>query len=206
MTKAKTEVHLFINAYVDPNPERNAELVECIKQNIANKSIDKVWLLCDVDYPDKYKGATNLYEFDRPTFRDFFAWANELCNEGDIAIIANTDVYFDETIAFVHDIQNHECFALSRYDVQYDGSLKPFHRQDSQDAWIMRTPIKPIEARFTMGVGGCDNVLAYQLNEAGYKLTNPCSKIRAIHLHLTNLRRYTEKDRLKPPYKMVIPK
>jgi hypothetical protein len=183
-------IYLFTNQYMDKNPERDAELCYCEKLNGLNPFIQH-FSICG----------------KRLTYSEFFGLMNKLSNES-VVVLANSDIYFDETIQLAEKIQPGECYALSRWDIQPDGTAKPFHRADSQDAWIFRAPIKEVVADFTLGIGGCDNRIAYILNEAGYKVTNPCSKIKAYHLHLSGVRNYikgSHVERIEPPYLLVKP-
>jgi hypothetical protein len=80
-------------------------------------------------------------------------------------------------------------FALTRHDVQEDGSIKLVDSgfaHGCQDAWIFSAPLPldKIFARFSLGAPGCDNRIAYELISAGYKVTNPSIKIVARHLDL----------------------
>ena len=37
-----------------------------------------------------------------------------------------------------------------------------------------------------MGIRGCDNRLAYEIKEAGYKILNPSKSIVTVHIHSSN--------------------
>jgi len=54
-------------------------------------------------------------------------------------------------------------------------------------------------ANFTQGVPGCDNKIAYLLQEAGYVVTNPSTTIKTYHLHLSGIRHYNAKYRVPRP-------
>jgi hypothetical protein len=184
-------IYLFINLYEDKNPDRHKELVKCFQLQKVNPFLK----------------VTPLGE--RPTFNDFFRIANAVAPNGSVVAISNSDIFFDETIQLAQNIKQNEVYALSRWDIQKDGSSKLFKRWDSQDTWIFRTPIKEIQgADFTMGVAGCDNVIAHLLEQSGYVVTNPSKTIHCHHLHLSNVRNYIQGSnvqRLPPPYKLVTP-
>jgi hypothetical protein len=99
---------------------------------------------------------------------------------------------------------------LSRYE-DMGTTLLPYHRSDSQDAWVVLGDGHAIDAPFAMGVPGCDNALAHILTEAGYLVTNPCQTVRAIHLHRSAYRTYGEgrgkpkEYRIPPPYAWIFP-
>ena len=41
-----------------------------------------------------------------------------------------------------------------------------------------------------LGQWGCDNKIAYILNQSGYEVINPCRKINSFHLHRSNVRNW----------------
>lgn len=187
------KTRLFINYYKDSNPERQKELDYCLNMNLNNPLLDKICALSEYDVP----GAETILFRDRPTFNDFFSLANERAEPGDISIIANTDIYFENSLRYILQMGENEAFALSRTD-----NLS----WDSQDAWIFRGPIKKMDADFFMGRGGCDNRLAYEMARAGYKVSNPALTIKAIHLHASQVRHYNEHtEKVRRPYLLVPP-
>ena len=112
-----------------------------------------------------------------------------------VNIISNLDIFFDESIAQVKEIRANECYALSPWDYK-NGKAKLRNRNDSQDVWIFLGVPKNIDGGVMMGTPGCDNVMAYNIKQAGYKISNPAKRIRAIHVHETEIRTYKDKDRL----------
>jgi hypothetical protein len=144
----------------------------------------------------------------RPTFEQMFT----LCLPGYVNVIANSDIYFDHTLTEqAHKLHADEVWALSRWDDKGGANLWPYHRGDSQDAWIIRAGPWSVDAPYPMGVPGCDNAIAHTLRVMGLTVTNPCSKVRAIHLHNTGYRTYGDgrgKPKpysIPPPYAMVHP-
>lgn len=185
-------IYVFLNIYEDKDSGRNQELIKCREFLELSPFI----------YIIPVSG--------RPTFADFFQVINKHLPDDSVVAIINSDIFFDETIALAENIGKNEVYALSRWDIQKDGRAIPFHRADSQDVWIFRTPVKEIKgADFSMGRAGCDNKIALLFEQAGYKVTNPCKSIHAFHLHLSGVRNYIEKgkviDRIPPPYKLVAP-
>lgn len=144
----------------------------------------------------------------RPTFNDLF----DLCKADAVNVIANSDIYFTE---LPHTPPPGEVWALSRWDVDADGNATLWDHADSQDAWIINGKPVGVDAPFTMGVPGCDNVLVHLFREAGYVVRNPSKTIKAYHLHLSQYRSYLENNgqgrggaklyRLPPPYAFAKP-
>jgi len=165
-------MNLFINTYTDKNPERDKELQECLRLNKLNNPSFKIYNLPN-----------------RPTYREFFNVINLVTLPTDINIILNMDIYLPEN--FICNPTPGECYALSRWDIQPDGSAVHYNNSGSQDTWIFRGAIRMVEgANFTQGVPGCDNKIAYLLQEAGYVVTNPSTTIKTYHLHLVDSRLY----------------
>jgi hypothetical protein len=183
-------LRLFVNVYSDSDPRRAAELEECLRRNRQNPRLGEVVVLAG-----------------RPTFREFFAAANRVARTDDISVIANSDIFFDDTLKHAATLPRSECFALSRWDVTENGDTELYDRSDSQDAWIFRGSISDLAANFTMGVPGCDNRLARLLADAGYCVTNPSRTIRANHLHLSRVYRYDHgpKSSVPGPYLCIPP-
>lgn len=169
-------MNLFINTYTDKNEERNKELLKCLELNKINNP------------------SFRIYELQgRPTFRDIFNIINSVTLPNDINIIINSDIYLPEN--FNVSPEANDCYALSRWDIQPDGSAIHYNNSSSQDTWIFRGAIKMVDnCNFTQGVPGCDNKIAYQLEQAGYKVTNPSLSIKTYHLHLSSVRNY-DKDK-----------
>jgi hypothetical protein len=121
----------------------------------------------------------------RMTFADAFGYANANIQSGDIAIVANADIYFDETVQMLKKGEIHKmerkgiaispvidmrkrAFALLRWDVlphhssRQDYKNRPlvYHpRTDCQDSWVFQVPLPKIHGRcdFVLGRLRCDN-------------------------------------------------
>jgi hypothetical protein len=176
-------IRLFINKYKDKHIARNRELEKCFSFN------------------QNVFGADNVISFNsRLSFADFFSQVNLLAKESDISIIANSDIYF-ESLDHFEMIKENEVYALSRWD----GNTLYDH-DDSQDAWVFRGQIKPIEdSYFSLGIPGCDNAIAERIARAGYTVLNPSKSIKALHLHSSNIRNYDRKTTVPRPYLLIKP-
>jgi hypothetical protein len=186
---------LYVNHYADGSGARQAELVEALRRNLDNPHIDRVFVLesaPSVDHPKLKVIATPR----RPTFRRYFEAVNEHSSAADLNIIANNDIYFDDSLGRVAGVALADrCLALTRWDVQPDGSTKFLGWNNSQDVWIFRGHVKAIDAcDYCPGQPACDWRLAAELRRCGYELFNPSLDIRAHHLHLSRVRHYTNSD------------
>ena len=204
---------LYTTYYKEDNNYRRNELLTCLKINISNTAISKIIVFNEGDSiahlaPGKIE---EVFIGKRPTYQDFINYINANSNTDDIHIIANTDIYFDKNIEVLKHINlKNICLALSRWDTTETKKPKLYNRNDSQDVWVFKGPIKyTLQADFPLGVPRCDNRLMYQLQEAGYKVLNPAFSIKVFHIHKgQRALTYTEGDNLhnlKPPYGYLYP-
>lgn len=167
-------------------PSRQAEFGLCLRENLENRFIDCVVLL-----QEPHTGAIIHPKIDqrtipgRMTYIDAVKAADEYI--GEICIIANADIRFDETLGILkhEDFPSRTAFCLSRQDMvekQFEG--QPAGRV-SQDAWIFISPIHGVvnfDLDFQLGRPGCDNRFAHELSKA-YRLRNPSLTINCWHHH-----------------------
>jgi hypothetical protein len=205
---------LIIPLYNEQNSLRLAEYVECINTNLAHLRIAKLHVLYDIGTHALRKSVILKFLkskhipvsliLGRATFEQCFDLANSLYPDCPV-IISNADIYFNATLDLLKTYDfNNTFLAITRWDVQKDGSLKPFIKSNgeffegSQDAWIFKTPIKRFNnARVELGTTWCDGRIAYEAKKEGLVVINPCKSIQCCHLHLSNVRNYkvTKKPR-----------
>lgn len=187
-------IDLCTTVYPIRQSERLAEIRECFDRNSSNEYVDRIFVLAEhveigssgytfLDHPK----AVVVPIDRRPVYRDFFDLAREECI-GHAVAIANSDIYFDETLALAERVQPGELWCLTRYNVQEGGDISleaaSGKAGSSADAWIFRSPLKPFAGDDTMlGVNGCDNYIAYKAYRAGIDLRNPCLSLIVRHLH-----------------------
>lgn len=196
---------LFTSIYKDKNPIRQKEMDLCLIMNIWNDHIEKIYVFAEAQFDYLNDPKVTVIPFRRPTYSDFFNKANEVCKPTDIAIFANTDIFFDDSIRLVDRIKDDQCFALSRYDYQKNGGVILHNEKWSQDVWIFKGGVKKrIDVcAFYMGIPGCDNRIAYEIHKAGYSIRNPAYSIRCIHYHMSDLHTYNERTKIPKPYMPV---
>jgi hypothetical protein len=201
----------LLGLYREPSPARMAELVEVLRRTLADGRLTEVHVFLEDRLepraiPELSNPKVRLVPHGRRlTFGDLFAYANQHL-AGRRVIIANNDIYFDHTLARLDDCDlAGKLLCLSRWDVQADGSARLFDSCSSQDAWIFQAPIRAFAADWYLGLPGCENRLAYEAKEAGLQLENPARSVRALHLHLSQVRHYREKQRLRGNGHMVQP-
>ena len=189
-------INLYLNYYKDPALRRRNELDLCVANNINNNLLNVVILESN----------------KRPKYKEFFTLINSYSDNNDINIISNLDIYFDNSVEKLKEMTNQEAFVLGRWDVLKNGSLKFANRPDSQDAWVFKGKIKQnLFGDFCLGYPGCDNRIAYEMDRAGYRISNPSKTIKAIHMHVSMVRNYKAKGRGRKqfevggPYKTITP-
>lgn len=214
---AVPEFTLMIGLYNETVEARCKEYIQCLQTNLANAAIKQVHILYDISkdkkselsFLDQLKQIQALsqkpivitYINDRQTFKGFFDIANQYYPEQNI-IVANADIYFDETLLFLdgYNLQG-KLLALTRWEpYPRKGSLwkhccipnQPLS-SDSQDVWILRTPITIKNADIKLGTIGCDPNIAYEAADSGLEVINPCLTIKAYHLHHSQVRHYNPK-------------
>jgi hypothetical protein len=194
-------VNLYTSFYQDKDAKRQKELLYCLNQNILNPLIDNIFLIVEGDVKLPISGKLIIVNSERPTYRNFFDLVNDtVTSANDISIVANSDIYFNDTLAQL-DIKERQCIALSRWDKRKDG-LRLHNERFSQDTWIFKGKIRNVRfCDFYLGIPGCDNRIAYELNRAGYRLFNPANAIQSIHYHQTDLHNYDHNTpKIPKPY------
>lgn len=207
---------LFVSYYKATTPERQAEIDYCLKSNVANPHIDKVYVLCEQPLIEGLNHEKiNHIPFDgKPTYEQFIYYINYFTSPNNVNIIANADIIFDESLYQVYKLKENDCWALSRWEMKADYTKHTQQIQsfgDSQDVWIFRGKIKKLDkADFPLGMMGCDNRIAYEIKKAGYNITNPSRSVFTWHLHNSGVRGYSPSVRnehtvVSQPYHYIKP-
>lgn len=197
-------IRLFTSFYNEPNEARRQELVQCLTYNLNESAIDEVCLFVEnTEAPLTRNNLTIRPLAERPLYKDLFDWAGEFQQADDLAVVCNSDIYFDESLAGLEKLMgSDQCVALSRWHVCANGQAELFDRSDSQDSWIFRGPLRSIVADYPIGVTRCDNRMLYELKQAGYQVINPAFSVKSFHLHAGDERPYDydSPDMVQGPY------
>ncbi len=175
-------VHLFLKTYRDAAPQRNAEMAEAVRRSKACRFIDQV---------------VEVAEPAQMSMREMMSLARSRVGWADVVVIANGDIYFDDTASLLNHVGYEECFALSRYEDERGEQLCE-NPQGSQSSWVFRGPPPDVAAEFATCVPGCDHRFNWLLKEAGYSVYNPSLSIKSHHLHTSGIR-YFDAQRDKVP-------
>jgi hypothetical protein len=203
--------NLITTYYKTENLKRQKELDECLKNNFNNKFIDKIYLLNDlvyeIEFIDNHKEKIIQIIVDSNNAKRLgFDYAVTFINtnlQNTLCIISNSDIYFDDTLELLDGYNfDNKFFGLTRYD-----NGKIIQNSNSQDSWFFKSPLQIdlSQCNFKFGYPGCDNRFAYVVNEAGYKILNPCLTIKTHHLHSSNYRTYNHNDKVMGPYYFIRP-
>jgi hypothetical protein len=217
-------IFLVQQFYIDNNEDRQKEILKCLKLNVFNKSINKIYLLNERIYTNTELGFENdndkIIQINinkRLSYKDVFDFV-ENNNINGFIVLSNSDIFFNKSISELNKINiiNNKCvLVLNRYD--YIGNkllteceLFDNGRPDSQDTWIFHTS-NNIERKhreifsFNLGKLGCDNKVCYLFNLLNYKCYNEPTLIKTFHIHNIPSRNYTSVDKVEKPYTAIFP-
>lgn len=203
--------NLFISAYNEKDPARRKELHTCLMNNLKSGCFDAVWIIAESDN-GSYDYLSKNYNVNpyivnwlpctvRPTFETFFNAINTVSFVDDTNVIANSDIYFE---GIPVKPLPHQCFALTRYEVEKNGAVRFLNRKDSQDAYIFNSKIRVPKYCSFYNLPGCDNRICYELSKIGYEMSNPSLTIKTYHLHAGN-KSYDGKRKVNSPYLFLEP-
>lgn len=175
--------------------QRVSEYIYCLEQNLQNPVIENIIILEESPLPIQHDKIHTIHIDQRPTYSEIFSFCNKFL-PASIVILANADIYYDSTLRHIQEVDlSGTMIALSRYeDPHHD---RPIVGPNSQDTWILKTPINIKNADYTQGVMGCDGKIAYHASNSGYKVYNPCYTIKSYHFHNSQVRHY-DPERLMP--------
>ena len=190
-------IELLVPFYVDARPQRRAEIEDSVRMNLANEKFSSVTLFCENADAAAAQALASIRRVVVLPHRALYADLLRHNRSTDVVVIANADVYFDDTIALAEFVVNGQVLCVTRAE------MRPFNVglywpeaetvvATCHDAWIFRPPLN-IPGDFEFGRPGCDHRFAGECKQAGYTLLNPCRHIHVIHNHRSGLRTYEVK-------------
>jgi hypothetical protein len=213
--KKKSHIHLLIDYYKfkEPNPERQSELDTCLIDNITNDNFYKVHVFSNDELPKITDKVIQVSTSKRLEYKEYFEYAKNNIPEGDIIVLSNSDMYFDDTISKITKLDlNNTVLALTRWCPEHghkiiDNNIHVYaNAEKSQDVWIWKSFLKnyeSVDCNFTLGVLGCDNKIAHSFSQMGYDVINPSLEIITYHLHKNDSTRIYDPVWLPGPYLFV---
>ncbi|NET76672.1 tetratricopeptide repeat protein [Okeania sp. SIO1F9] len=197
------QIVLFTPYFKAKQSDRQDELIYCLRKNIECTEIEKIVLLIDDDHrPELASSKIEIVNLSsRPTYLDWIELTEKKCADK-ISILANSDIYFDESISRLRELfyTNPKAFVtISRYEQK--GSEQILHQNPhwSQDVWAIFGNSKLEDTlkeslKIRLGVPRCDNKVAYLFAIHGTKLYNPCYEVKTVHVQQTDSRTYDKKN------------
>jgi hypothetical protein len=207
----------FITQYYTPDKtKRQREIDLCLKKNIECAYIDKIVLLNEKLYELPYQSekVRQVNVGSRLRFDTVFKWIYENVPAGAIVVIANSDIYMDESMKLLWSVSMKDKFlSLLRWDDSEDPTEQPKlfgPRADSQDTWIISSDsVKErtwnwADLAIPFGKGGCDNAINIEMLRKKFLIVNPCLSLITHHVHTSGYRTYNPRDIVEKPMYMYI--
>ena len=230
-TPTTHKIHYISQFFLHPNPTRKQEIISCLKRCADHPSFTTIHLLNERIYTQdelnlsnpqfKKVKQTNIKE--RLTYKHVFDYVEQQKLSGYI-VLANNDIFFDHTLNNIFRTslsKKKSIYAQLRmnYHPKYGSDLSKCilfqrgktPRADSQDTWIFHSTFNvPQKYRhlfsFQLGTPGCDNHLLFLLQkQLQFTIFNLPYRIKTYHFHSSNIRSYTDKNRLNSHYLFVAP-
>jgi len=218
--KPDTErIYLIYQFFVHKDTDRNKELRECLRFNVENPNVDKIYLLNEKIYNKEELGVESgkieqRNIVNRIKFKDIFSFVEQEQLKGYI-ITCNADIFFDKTVNNLRTSEmskKKQILTQLRFDYtdKQLGKCKLFGpRADSQDTWIWHSNFNPYkEAKifnFMFGKPGCDNKLTYLFNLIGFEVFNQPFFVKTYHIQKSQERDYGGLPGMSGPYILVSP-
>ncbi|MDH4390032.1 MAG: exostosin family protein [Aquabacterium sp.] len=198
---ASAAITVFTPYFAARTAERQAELDLCLRQNLACVAVSQLVLMIDDGHePPLAHPKLQIQRLDcRPTYLHWLR-LTEALPDGQVSILANSDIYFDETLPTVQTALAGPArfLALSRHE-KVGEVLQPHSNPKwSQDVWGLRAgqalaPSLRKALDIPLGVPRCDNKIAYLFAVHGWAVHNPMHDLRSVHVHETQQRHYDKK-------------
>ena len=212
-------IHLFQQFFIHNDADRQKEIELCLKKNVENNFIDKIYLLNERIYKEDELKVSSKKIIQkkiktRLTYKKLFNYIHKKNINGYI-VFSNSDIFLDDTINKIRKTEFHKkknFIGLLRYD--YDDKTKKSKifgpRFDSQDTWVIHTDFIPNKDilnifDFQFGKPGCDNKIIYLMKILGYKIFNVPKLIKTYHVQKSKQRSYTREDLVARPHIYIEP-
>jgi hypothetical protein len=181
---------------------RQAEYETALRANLSHPRVESVVLfvrgpdararLATLNLPHREK-LVELHWDTQPKQKDYFRYCNESL-AGKLCFILCADDLLDDDFAVLdgelRSDDPQEVYALTRHED--DGTCPLIDDfQGSHDGFLFRSPLTQIDLEafdFFQFNPGSDNVILEHLYARGYQLSNPCRRLKIIHLHRTKHR------------------
>lgn len=214
--------YLYFNYFRDPDPERRAEYLYCVRANLAHKFLDGYFIFLDnkdhgADIPpdDRMQFITLGRRMD---FQDVIDHARQNLDDDSVVIIINLDVYLANASAWTAIDRDffkvgypRKAMVCTRHNLKaipsadkIDLELEISNWRDGNfcDAWVLRTPLDPEFANEDFGfcVGNapqCDNLMMGLMSKY-YHTYSWGARYMIMHYDVCRQARYAQKISMNP--------
>ena len=185
--------------------------IYCLYKNLDNPMIDQIVLFVEEDsrfspvFGDK---LVTVPIRKRLSYRDWYDFSAKNSPDS-IKVLANSDIYFDETIETLRRIRSWPedmMYACSRKDMTKAGKIRrsrelftkecPYIMEDlSQDCWAFKNPLLDFEKEYSLGYMHCDTMLRESLGRSGMRMANLFLHMNCIHVDWRSKKQRPEYDK-----------
>ncbi len=202
-SNSQEKFKLIISLYNEKDDARAQEYITCLDRNRIHEAIDAIHVVYDTSDDDdqnrilnylKEAGIPVTYVQGRPSYGFCFDLAASLYPNSRV-IVSNGDIFFNATLKKLQDFDLTGRFlAITRYDIGSNGDMELHqrYRDTSQDVWIFKTPLQPIDQSHELYLGENHHnvILSYEALRSGLEVLNPSKSIQCCHLHASYIRHY----------------
>lgn len=229
-------IFLCTQFFIHNDESRQKEILFCLKHNIKLGLFKQIILLNERIYTNEELGLTNkemkyILQINiekRLTYSIAFKKIQDLNLKG-YCVLSNSDIFFEHSILNLRKSclnKKKSIYALLRFeyipskkeqqsDLFFPEKSKIIHRNYSQDVWIYHSNFSPTseeilkDCNFNFGLPGCDNKIAYILENNGYTCINEPFNVKTYHYHMQKTRNYLTKTKknisIPSPYLLIDP-
>ncbi|NEP77964.1 MAG: glycosyltransferase [Okeania sp. SIO3B3] len=192
--------NLITVLHSESNIDRTLEYLICIHNNYYHPNIGEIHVFYDTSKDEKYSVCLNYLKKKKgiilnqvsgqPSYKQLWEYANTFASNNRV-IIANPDVYFNETLGLLQDVVlTNTCLTLTGWKVKTNGDLElPLNQNKlpnylSTDAWIFTVPFEiNFDRKLSFETSYGLSLLKHQLYKKKAKIYNPCLDIQICKLN-----------------------
>jgi hypothetical protein len=202
-----SRIVLSIQIYECNDAQVQQNNLECLSKNLNNTYIDIICVFLEKEsdrllIPENIRDNPKIhlhYCYDRLSYKIWMKTVDKQYKSY-IKILANSDIYFDNTLRYVlsEQFNNMTMYAITRKDLDenniitqshdyYNDKRYPTNPHYSHDVWIYQQPLVSMQHELAdmdlkLGIGNCDRIFKQTLEDNDIIFINLYSKVNAIHL------------------------
>ena len=198
-------IHLVQQIVTSKIQNRSKEFLECIQRNIDHSNVRYMYILEESwnernvyksSLRDPFQKVVFLPFGRQPNYSDIFHIVTNYVEPrrkvDDVWMVSNADIVLGEGFHLLQgQIDNRTILGLSRHASKLcEEQNQCLKFEGSMDSFLGAGPIKDAiikNVNFKQNVMGAENVVFYEMKNAGYRLLNPCLNIKTYHHHCSNV-------------------